>query len=117
MEERAKPVNWSEVEFCFARIIQTAFQSPWRKWWRLDSISVEDLDRASTSEAVGGGELYRFGSFTSAVKIAFRGIAVKHSSIRVIMTAWLALPNTVFGPLTGIAHQVGPHSRCKCHLG
>jgi len=28
--ERAKPVNWSEVESCFARIIQTAFQSPWR---------------------------------------------------------------------------------------
>jgi hypothetical protein len=25
--ERAKPVNWSEVESCFARIIQTAFQS------------------------------------------------------------------------------------------
>jgi len=66
------------------------------------AIGIEELDRASTSEAVGGGELYRFGSFTSAVKIAFRGIAVKHSSIRVIMTAWLALPNTVFGPLTGI---------------
>jgi len=35
--ERAKPVNWSEVESCFARIIQTAFQCSWRKWWRLDS--------------------------------------------------------------------------------
>ena len=66
-------------------------------------ISVEELDRASTSEAVGGGELYRFGSFTSAVKIAFRGIAVKHNSDRIILTAWLALPNTVFGSLTGIA--------------
>src|SRR5262249_54730648 len=72
------------------------------------AISVEDLDRASSGEAVGGGKLYRFGSFTSAVKIAFRGIAVKHSSIRVILTAWLALPNTVFGPLTGIATRWDP---------
>ena len=45
----------------------------------------------------------RVGSFNSAVKIAFRGIAVSHNSDRVILTAWLALPNTVFGPLTGIA--------------
>ena len=71
-------------------------------------ISVEDLDYVATLEAVGGGELYRFGSFTSAVKIAFRGIAVKHNSIRVIMTAWLALPNTVLGPLTGIATRWDP---------
>ena len=42
------------------------------------------------------------------VKIAFRGIAVTHSSIRVIMIAWLALPNTVFGSLTGIATRWDP---------
>ena len=39
----------------------------------------------------------------SGLKIAFRSIGVTHSSSRVILTAWLALPNTVFGPLTGIA--------------
>ena len=39
---------------------------------------------------------------TLALKIAFRSIGVTHSSSRVILTAWLALPNTVFGPLTGI---------------
>ena len=66
------------------------------------AVGVEDLDRASTSEAVGGGELYRFGSFSSESKNAFRGIGVTHSPVRVLMTAWLALPNTVFSSLTGI---------------
>ena len=103
--ERAKPVNWSEVESYFARIIQTAFQSPlahpvktrlpstsknWtvtlllRSCWRWLDASLSVIS-------------------TLAVKIAFRGIEVWLNSDQVILTAWLALPNTVFGPLTGIA--------------
>ena len=57
--ERAKPVNWSEVEFCFARIIQTALQS----LAQMVAIRFPSASKiwtvARTSEAVGGGELYR----------------------------------------------------------
>jgi len=96
--ERAKALIGQKSNLVCQDYSKTAFQCSWRKWWRLDSHQRRDLDRASTSEAVGGGELYRFGSFNSCSQNRIRGIAAKKQSIRVIMNAWIAMTNTVFGP-------------------
>ena len=60
------PLISQRSKFCLPGLFKPHFASrPAAAGEEQIPISVEELDRASPREAVGGGELYRFGSFTS----------------------------------------------------
>ena len=60
-------------------------------------ISVEELDRGAIGEAVGAGEMDVGGDYPRSSKGAVFVIDVRYIVERVILTTWLALPETSLG--------------------